>query len=313
MNTSSCQLFHTSRYVTAHPVQPPNSKESPVVFMLRRGSAKTAHLDQFAWRAGLSLDAYGMLIGLRASDTTALPALRRMVPPGARITESPSPVVDSLYSLVIGGNRGSMHTLYEDAECAERSPDLDEVLVAFRSRLHHKVAAGARTRLFVHAGVVGWHGGAIVIPGRSRSGKSSLVAALVAAGAAYYSDEYAVLDDAGFVHPFPRPLGIRDAQGRTRHVEPHSIGANVGDTALPLRFVIVAQYASGAEWRPTRLSPGETVLALLENTVAVRHRPTDTLRMLAAAVRNADALQGMRGDATPLAEQLLAHSTTSTR
>jgi hypothetical protein len=166
--------------------------------------------------------------------------------------------------------------------------------------------------LFVHAGVVGWQGGAILIPGRTHSGKSSLVSALVAAGATYYSDEYAVLDDSGLVHPFARPLGIRDATGRTRHVEPAAIGAAIGDSPLPVRLVVVAQYAPGAEWRPRRLSPGETVLALLANTIAVRSRPADTLKTLAAAVTNAEALGGMRGDAMPLAEQLLARRTTPT-
>jgi hypothetical protein len=78
-------------------------------------------------------------------------------------------------------------------------------------------------------------------------------------------------------------------------------------------MVVVAQYAPGAEWRPRRLSPGETVLALLENTVAVRSRPADTLKTLTAAVTDAEALGGMRGDAVPLAEQLLALSTTPTR
>lgn len=282
-----------------------------MVLTLRHGSTPTGHLDRVAWRAGFSVDAHGMLIGLRASHPAALPQLRGVIPPGASLSEAH--VVDSLYSLVIGEDRGGVHTLYEDAECAERSADLDELLAAFRSRLHLKVAAGARTRLFVHAGVVGWQGGAIVIPGRTHSGKSSLVSALVAAGATYYSDEYAVLDDAGLVHPFARPLGIRDATGRTRQVEPASLGAAIGETPLPVRMVVVAQYAPGAEWRPRRLSPGETVLALLENTVAVRSRPADTLKTLTAAVTDAEALGGMRGDAVPLAEQLLALSTTPTR
>ena len=33
---------------------------------------------------------------------------------------------------------------------------------------------------------------------------------MVRAGATYYSDEYAVIDDTGLVHPFARPLGIRE-------------------------------------------------------------------------------------------------------
>jgi hypothetical protein len=65
-------------------------------------------------------------------------------------------------------------------------------------------------RVFVHAGVVGWKGKAIVIPGRSHSGQSTMVAELVRAGASYYSDEYAVFDYRGRVHPFPKDLELRD-------------------------------------------------------------------------------------------------------
>jgi hypothetical protein len=276
--------------------------------MLAHGSARTAHLDRFAWRAGFSLDAHGMLIGLRASHSAALPALRRVVPPGARVCDAH--VVDSLYSLVIGDDRDQIHTLYEDADCAARSANLDELLMEFQSRLHFKVAAGARTRLFVHAGVVGWQGGAIVIPGRTHSGKSSLVAALVRAGATYYSDEYAVLDEAGSVHPFARPLGIRDPNGRSWPVDAASLGSTVGGAPLPIRMVMVTNYVSGADWLPRRMSPGETVLALLANTLAVRSRPADALKILCASVNDADALSGDRGDAACLADLILDRCST---
>ena len=55
-----------------------------------------------------------------------------------------------------------------------------------------------------HAGVVGWRGRAIVIPGRSHAGKSTLVAELVRRGAVYYCDEFAVLHETGRVHPYRR-------------------------------------------------------------------------------------------------------------
>lgn len=282
-----------------------------MVLMLRQGNARTERLDRYAWRTGFSLDAHGMVIGLRASDSEALPALQKVVPPGAQVSDAR--VVDSMYSLVVGSGRERMHILYEDAECAARSPDLDEVLAAFQSRLHFRVAVGARTRLFVHAGVVGWHGGVIVLPGRTHSGKSTLVAALVRAGATYYSDEYAVLDDHGFVHPFARALGIRDASGRSRPVDPTSLGGDVGDIALPIHLVVATRFVGGDDWYPRRLSPGETVLALLENTVAVRNRPGDALRILCAAVSEAHALTGDRGDATRIAEQILDCCSTLTR
>src|SRR5262245_63118361 len=79
--------------------------------------------------------------------------------------------------------------------------------------IDNTVAQRSPQMLFVHAGVIGWRGVAIVIPGRSYTGKSTLVAELVRRGAVYYSDEFAVLDDLGMVHPYRRPLVLR---GETR-------------------------------------------------------------------------------------------------
>ncbi|MEP7147984.1 MAG: hypothetical protein ABI857_03805, partial [Acidobacteriota bacterium] len=76
----------------------------------------------------------------------------------------------------------------------------------FNSMLRIVVAEHARDCVFIHAGVVGWKGKAIVIPANSFQGKTTLVAELVKNGAEYYSDEYAILDEKGLVHPFPRDL-----------------------------------------------------------------------------------------------------------
>jgi len=63
-----------------------------------------------------------------------------------------------------------------------RTMDLEEVFEALESNLHFTVAVSAQRRIFMHAGVVGWRGRAIVIPGRSMSGKTTLVAELVTNG-----------------------------------------------------------------------------------------------------------------------------------
>ena len=70
--------------------------------------------------------------------------------------------------------------------------------------------------------MVGWHGRAILVPGHSFQGKSTLVQAFVAAGALYFSDELALIDGAGQVHPYPRPMMLRDGTGveRRREVVP---------------------------------------------------------------------------------------------
>ena len=76
----------------------------------------------------------------------------------------------------------------------------------------HYLAATLIEGLFVHAGVVRWRGMAIVIPGRSLTGKITPVLELVRLGAVYYSDEFAVLDDTGRVYPYRRSFVLRDQQ-----------------------------------------------------------------------------------------------------
>ena len=78
------------------------------------------------------------------------------------------------------------------------------------------VAQRSQQMLFMHAGVVAWRGMAIVFPGRSYTGKSTLVAELVLRGAMYYSDEFAVLDDTGKVHPYRRTPVLRDEKRQTQ-------------------------------------------------------------------------------------------------
>src|SRR5262249_9794104 len=140
----------------------------------------------------------------------------------------------------------------------------------------------------------GWRGGAIVIPGRSFTGKTTLVAALVRAGAAYYSDEYAVLDAQGRVYPYPRRLSIReDGHPRPRRCTAEALGGRVGSRPLPVRLVAVTGYRPGARWRPRVLPPGHAALALLYNTVPAQRKPAAVLDALQQVVSHALTLKGV--------------------
>ena len=65
------------------------------------------------------------------------------------------------------------------------------------ARIRLYLSTHCRTHVLVHAGAVTWRGSGIILPGPSRSGKSTLVIALLEMGATYYSDELAVLDPSG--------------------------------------------------------------------------------------------------------------------
>ena len=85
----------------------------------------------------------------------------------------------------------------------------------------------------VHGGVVGHDGRAILLPGPTGAGKSTLVAELVRRGALYFSDEYALIDGAGRVHPYPRPLLLRDESGDGRPVLATDLGGTVAWSRFP--------------------------------------------------------------------------------
>jgi hypothetical protein len=168
------------------------------------------------------------------------------------------------------------------------------------------VATQAHEWVFVHAGVVAQAGRALLLPGESFSGKTTLVAALVLAGAVYYSDEYAVLDGDGRVHPYPRPLSIRsDDRSVTRELRAHDLGADIGHDSAEVAVVVTTRYRHGAEWAPRRLTAGQGIVSLLANTVPARDRPEEVLQTLRRASTAAIMLEGDRGEARVVVPELL--------
>jgi hypothetical protein len=255
-------------------------------------------IDRLGWAAGVSFICQGVRVGIRVNDPKAVGWLLAVLPPGAK--PLPSPVVDELCSVLVAPNvPGSrlrrFHLFYWGADRLARTLDAEELFAALQTWLHFIVALGARRHVFVKAGVVGWGGRAIVLLGRPSAGTTTLVAALVRAGAIYFSDRYAVLDRRGRVHPYPSPL----ASGE------EVLGCIAAARALPVGLVVVTGYRPGARWRPRVLSAGEAMLALLGNAVQARLRPRAVLTALRAAVAGAAALRGKRGEAEEAAGAML--------
>ena len=185
---------------------------------------------------------------------------------------------------------------------------VDEVLGCFESDLRMFIGERAPRHVFVHAGAVGWRGHAIVIPGRTFTGKTRLVAALCARGATYYSDEFAVLDARGRLHPFPTDLSIRepgDTKGTRRSAA--SIGAVIGGRPLPVTHVVATRYRPDARWRPHRVPAGRALLGLLAHTVCARFQPHAAMRTVGALATSATVWRSDRGDAEETADALLEH------
>jgi hypothetical protein len=268
-----------------------------------------ARLDRLGWAAELFIQTFGLTIGIRANDEGLLHTMGPYLPPGSKTVSAA--LVKKLYS-VIGGVSPApahirrVHLLYGNVERLARTAELDDLLEIFRSNLNLYVAENARDRLFVHAGAVGWKGRAVVIPGRSFSGKTTLVQEFLRVGATYYSDEFAVVDRRGFVHPFAAPLGIRDVSSQRQQMHmAEEFGSSIGGRPLPIGYVIATDFRAGARWKPKPVSKGLGALALLANTVAARRNPSETLAALSRAVADAQIVKSRRGEAREVVDAVL--------
>jgi len=258
---------------------------------------------------------YGVRIGLRAESRTLLDTLEHNpehshMPFGWRAVEDHEPEVPpSLrYELRTGMAGGGQHSyrVYAGTNFIAETRTLTGVGLALASHAEPFVAEHAPDHLFVHAGVVGWNNFAVVMPGGSFAGKTTLVRAWLAAGATYYSDEFAVLDRAGRVHPFARPLAIRDGStASTRRVPAAALGAEFGTTPLPIGLVLVTSYRAGARWQPRRLTAAPALLALMGHTVAARGNPKHSMPILKQAVSSGEMFAGRRGEARPFVSAVI--------
>lgn len=254
---------------------------------------------------------YGARIAVHAANGRALAALVRVFPPDWKPFSGRHADWTYVLSRARAGDPPTerarpAYQLYSNGELLVENPDLARVIEVFERDIQLAVAQAARGRVFVHAGVVGWRGRAIVLPGKSFAGKSTLVRELVRAGATYYSDEYAVLDGRGRVHPFARPLALRDQTLVNRKLPLAELGGAVGRRPLPVGTILVTSWREGARWHPRRLSPGRGALELLANTVTARTRQALVLETLARVCTQANILKGARGDARTVARAVLA-------
>ena len=257
----------------------------------------------------ICFQAFGVRIGIRVSDGELLDPIRNRLPPGW--SPCPSETVQNWFLLSCRSSLGSerelrSYQLFSSTEPLLEAASADSVLDQLDWQLRLNVALNVSGLLFVHAGVVGWRGRAIVIPGRSFTGKTTLVAALLEAGATYYSDEYAVFDRLGRVRPYPRPLSIRGLDaGRPRFRDPAAFGALAGTAPLPVGLIAITPYETDAVWEPVELSPAEALMALLDNTVAARSKPSLALSILGTVVKTSKAVKSERGDTHQIVGEFL--------
>jgi hypothetical protein len=250
-------------------------------------------------------EAYGVKIGVRVNDERAIEKIKNILPfystPLGEKDEA-----DHSFILFWNENENGEDSLYEgEVEIATRA-DPERLVALLDTCIRMKMGEFAPRHVFIHAGVVGWKGKAMIFPANSYSGKTTLVAELIKHGAIYYSDEYAVIDDQGLAHPYPKPLSMRkegEYQQTDRTVA--EMGGEQGIAPLPVGMVLLTEYDPAAEWEPKVLSEGEGILHLIPHSLAIRTNPQFVLNVLNLISKRAIIASSKRGNVTEFAKLIL--------
>jgi hypothetical protein len=251
----------------------------------------------------LRLEAYGVCLDLRCEPPELLEIADPVLPPGWQ--ERPGGHPAATFVLTEGEESGLDVLL--DGSPVIRGAETKLAQGVLDARIRAAVSGGDSEWVFIHAGVVEHDGQAILIPGKSFAGKTTLVRALIENGARYFSDEYAVLDADGWVHPYARRLSIRINGSRrdTSELTATDLGADTGDERAQVSLVVNTSYNPEATWRPEEGSTADAALALFENAVRARSDPQRVMSAISKAVAEARLLEGERGDALQTAAMLL--------
>lgn len=218
------------------------------------------------------------------------------------------------YNFVHGGEEsfsvriekeGNICTLYFNQERIY-SGDKETVFSLFESTLRREIACRSNS-VFVHSGVVGWNGKAILFPGYSYKGKTTLTMEFVKHGAEYYSDEYAVIREDGLVEPFPKFLSVRGIVDEKKQVNisVEELGGKVGVAPIPIGLVVLAEYKEGAKWRPKFLTKGQGLLEIISHAASFSAEPEKTLKILEKALSSAIIVKSKRGDVSSFFKEIL--------
>lgn len=250
-------------------------------------------------------ESYGVLVRIESNDAEAFNGATNVA--HRSLLENVREISSETFDHEFGLDRlpnGDLMLIHNGVELGAS----DTPLKAFRffdSILRVSVGEIAPDRVFLHAGVVGWKGKAIVMPADSFQGKSTLTAELVKQGAEYYSDDFAIIDVETMVHPFPRRIAMRTEDFKTYDLGIEELGGRVGHEPIPVGLVLLTRYDPEADWDPQIETSGSGVLKLIPFTLSIRNRPEFSMEVLHKLASRAIIVSSLRGSAERFAETLL--------
>ncbi len=261
-------------------------------------SVKNDVLDALNWQESVAFECYGVKINFRADRAGIINRLKNFLPRVVKIDDFENS--NNVLSLSIEQN-SAVRGLYFNDELIMEIREYDPASLEFVADKITMILAqiSLPKKFYLHAGAVVWNGLGILMPGESFAGKTTLVKEFIKAGADYYTDDCIVLDNEGFLLPFPRPLAIRTDEGRI-HREADHFGAKTGDRKKKLDLILFTNFEENAVWQPKKLSQGNGVLGLMDNFYyrgSVGNEPAEIIKALTGITKEIQMFGGKRGEA----------------
>jgi hypothetical protein len=250
----------------------------------------------------------------------------------------PIPGMPPIYSLLdLGEGSQSRYRLRFSGGDLIRSDKRSDPLLHLLWHINAEAFRRTGDFLLIHAGAVVAPStrAAILLPGGTGSGKTTLVAALISEGFDYLSDEAAAIDPVShLVYPFPRALAFKQGSwdvvassstrfpvaredgsiGDQRHVLAEEVRPSSLAGPSPLRTIVSVKYEAGCSTEITPLTRAAAAVRLAEGALNLRIYRERGIKLIGRVVRNADCYQMTGGDLSEAVDAIsnLPLSSTST-
>ncbi|MEO0494910.1 MAG: PqqD family peptide modification chaperone [Actinomycetota bacterium] len=262
-------------------------------------------------------------VRIHSSDTEVARWLDDVVAP---LRTTPAPTVTDAWIAVDDRGDGTWVVESSSGTVAPVGSRVGAVLRAV-SEINDLAVASVPHHAVFHAGAVARDGRAVVLPGASNRGKSTLTTALVTAGFGYLTDEAAAVDLHGRVRPFPKAIALDPGSfglfpelaprcegalagriGRREwHLDPAVLGSAAG--AAEVTAIVCPHWRAGATTRLARVSGTEALHTLLGQAFDFTAGGADVFAVLVALTNDVPVYRlgyGDLDDAVAVIDEVLA-------
>lgn len=275
------------------------------------GKGKSGILEKIDWKRFYAFESYNVKIGIRSNNLEASKHIEErlslLLPTGFR--EIDYKEAEHIFSICWSDKPRKKHLFFKNESEIYSQPYKESKFDILESHIRMTVAEFADEFVFLHAGAVRYKDKAIIIPARSFSGKTTLVAELAKRGLEYYSDEYAVIDRDGFLHPFPKQLSMRGIISDYEQVDMdvEEFGGTKGEKPIIIGLILVSKYKKRSKFQPQIMSSGEGIIESIANSVSIRQNPEFVLKVLGIVVNQAKVIKTNRSEAKQFADKFLPY------